>query len=161
MYDAGTVRRSIRCLCNSAVHEHGYSPEATSALLQELDCNLLAMVFRHTARNVYAFETRGRHPLSLHYRGRDLFGQRAVRLYADMDAFTSGTPMASHATEVWLKEDGNLTAASCVRMHYKPGEYDTEYREIQDAPWDCGLELKLKALKENLRHLSRGAEFDQ
>ena len=153
MYDTRTVRNSIRYLYRGAIHEHGYAQETVSALLREVDCKSLAAVFRKAARRVYAFETRGRHPLSLLYRGQDLFGQRAVRIYKDVDAFTSGFPSASHALEVWLKEDGNLVTAACVRMHYDPGDYDTEYREIQGYPWGCGLELKLEALTENLRQM--------
>ena len=153
MYDTRTVRNSIRYLYRGAIHEHGYAQETVSALLREVDCKALAAVFRKAARRVYAFETRGRHPLSLLYRGQDLFGQRAVRIYEDVDAFTSGLPSASHALEVWMKEDGNLVTAACVRTHYDPGDYDTEYREIQGYPWGCGLELKLEALTENLRQM--------
>ena len=161
MFDAGTVRNSIRRLYAGTVHEHGCTPKTVSTLLRDLDCAALAAECQRKARRVYAFETRGRHPLSLHFRGRDLFGQQAVRIYEDVDAFTSGLPMASHATEVWLQENGKLTAVSCVKMHYQPGDFDTEYREIQGCPWDCGLELKEKALTENLRHLGTGLNFEQ
>lgn len=153
MYDARTVRNSMRYLFRGAVHEHGYKPETVNALLREVDCAALAAVFRRAARRVYAFETRGRHPLPPLYRGQDLFGQWAVRIYEDVDAFTSGLPSARHALEVWLKEDGNLVTAACVRTHYDSGEYDTEYREIQGWPWGCGLELKLEVLTENLRQM--------
>ena len=101
MYDTRTVRNSMRYLYRGAVHEHGYKPETVNALLREVDCAALAAVFRRAAHRVYAFETRGRHPLPPLYRGKDLFGQRAVRIYEDVDAFTSGLPSASHALEVW------------------------------------------------------------
>ena len=153
MYDTRTVQHSIRYLYRGTIHEHGCAPETVNALLRQVDCKALAVVFNRDARRVYAYETQGKRPLSLLYRGQDLFGQRAVRIYEDVDAFTSGLPSASHAMEVWLKEDGNLVTTACVRQHYNPGEYDTEYREIQGYPWGCALDLKLEALTENLRRM--------
>ena len=152
MYDTRTVRNSIRYLYRGAVHEHGYAPETVNALLREVDCKALSAVFRKTARSVYAFETRGRQPLPLLYRGRDLFGQRAALLDADSPDGLWCNGLSCH--ELWMQERGTLVTTRCVAVRTRldcGAVMLSDYRSIGKYPWQSELCLNLELLTARLR----------
>ena len=140
-------------LYRGAAFECGGGTECAESLLKTLDFGTLARFCRRNAGRVYAYQTTGKRQLSARYRGRDLLGCRAVRIYdaADSCDFGADAPFASRAFELWLKENGRIVAVSCVSVNFGEDAYATEYREILGVPLRPGVRLDLDALTENLR----------
>ena len=149
MFSEHTLKYSLRYLYRGAVHEYGCSEKDADALLKQLDFRKLALAFRQRARRVYAFETL-KDGFSLpEFRGRDLFGQWAVRVYNDVTPLTDDSlPTLSRAWEVWMKEDGNLVTVSCIT---NTDSCETRFREICGYPFGCALNPKLEDVTEQLR----------
>ena len=140
-------------LYRGAAHECGGGTEHAASLSRTLDFGAVARFCQRNARSVYAYQTTGKCPLSARYRGRDLLGCLAVRIYdaADSCDFAENAPFASRAFELWLKDNGRIVAVSCVSVSFGEDAYATEYREILGVPWRPGVRLDLDALTENLR----------
>ena len=149
MFSEHTLKYSLRYLYRGAVHEYGCSEKDADALLKQLDFRKLALAFRQRARRVYAFETL-KDGFSLpEFRGRDLFGQWAVRVYNDVTPLKDDSlPTLSRAWEVWMKEDGNLVTVSCIT---NTDSCETRFREICGYPFGCALNPKLEDVTEQLR----------
>ena len=149
MFSEHTLKYSLRYLYRGAVHEYGCSEKDADALLKQLDFRKLALAFRQRARRVYAFETL-KDGFSLpEFRGRDLFGQWAVRVYNDVTPLKDDSlPTLSRAWEVWMKEDGNLATVSCIT---NTDSCETRFREICGYPFGCALNPKLEDVTEQLR----------
>ena len=140
-------------LYRGAAFECGGGTEYAESLLKTLDFGTPERFCRRNAGRVYAYRTTGKRPLSARYRGRDLLGCRAVRIYdaADSCDFGADAPFASRAFELWLKENGRIVAVSCVSVNFGEDAYATEYREILGVPLRPGVRLDLNALTDNLR----------
>ena len=82
MYSVDSLEYAVRHLFQGGIGEHGYSEEEVETLLHGIDFEALLQAVRHNAQTVHAYTTDGKAPMSFNYRGRDLFGQRATRLYA-------------------------------------------------------------------------------
>ena len=149
MFSEHTLKHSLRYLYRGAVHEYGCNEKDANALLEQLDFRKLASAFRQKARRVYAFETL-KDGFSLpEFRGRDLFGQWAVRVYNDVTPLKDDSlPTLSRAWEVWMKEDGNLVTVSCIT---NTDSCETRFREICGYPFGCALNPKLEDVTEQLR----------
>ena len=149
MFSEHTLKYSLRYLYHGAVHEYGCNEKDANALLEQLDFRKLASAFRQKARRVYAFETL-KDGFSLpEFRGRDLFGQWAVRVYNDVTPLKDDSlPTLSRAWEVWMKEDGNLVTVSCIT---NTDSCETRFREICGYPFGCALNPKLEDVTEQLR----------
>ena len=159
MFDRRTVRNAMRYLYRGAVYQYGYEQETVDALLLQLEYQPLAAALRRRARRVYAFETRGENPLPPDYNGRDLFGKRAALLCENEDVCETGeagdSPIARRSFELWLKEDGNLVTAFCVKISFGNDEYEAAYREVRGFPWgeDVHLPLNMEVLTAELREM--------
>ena len=149
MFSEHTLKYSLRYLYRGAVHEYDCNEKDANALLEQLDFRKLASAFRQKARRVYAFETL-KDGFSLpEFRGRDLFGQWAVRVYNDVTPLKDDSlPTLSRAWEVWMKEDGNLVTVSCIT---NTDSCETRFREICGYPFGCALNPKLEDVTEQLR----------
>ena len=149
MFSEHTLKYSLRYLYRGAVHEYGCNEKDANALLEQLDFRKLASAFRQKARRVYAFETL-KDGFSLpEFRGRDLFGRWAVRVYNDVTPLKDDSlPTLSRAWEVWMKEDGNLVTVSCIT---NTDSCETRFREICGYPFGCALNPKLEDVTEQLR----------
>ena len=89
--------------------------------------------------------------MSFNYRGKDLFGQRATRLYEDNDQSCASIVLTDRTYELWLLEDMDLVAVACVSLDCGDGEYVTEYREIKEGdPWDSPMYLDLDELVDEI-----------
>ena len=150
MYTPKTVEQSLRYLYRGAIHEQSYSEQCVEDLLRMLDFHALAQLLRHQAEHVHAFTTKGRCPLTLTYRSRDLFNQRATLIYEDTDQFSQGVVNTSRTFELWYLENGNLTAVSCVTISFLHGAFEAQYREERGYPWECGMWLSLEDLTAGL-----------
>ena len=126
MYSVDSLEYAVRHLFQGGIGEHGYSEEEVETLLHGIDFEALLQAVRHNAQTVHAYTTDGKAPMSFNYRGRDLFGQRATRLY-------------------------DLVAVACVSLDCGDGEYVTEYREIKEGdPWDSPMYLDLDELVDEI-----------
>ncbi len=149
MFSEHTLKYSLRYLYRGAVHEYGCNEKDANALLEQLDFRKLASAFRQKARRVYAFEALKDGVSPPEFRGRDLFGQWAVRVYNDVTPLKDDSlPTLSRAWEVWMKEDGNLVTVSCIT---NTDSCETRFREICGYPFGCALNPKLEDVTEQLR----------
>ena len=114
----------------------------------------LASAFRQKARRVYAFEVLKDGVSPPEFRGRDLFGQWAVRVYNDAVPLTKeALPSLSRAWEVWMKEDGNLLSVSCILNKNSVEPLETRFREVCGYPFGCELNLNLDETTTQLRKM--------
>ena len=163
MLSAQTVKNSLRYLYRGAVHEFGYSENTVDALLENLNDLALAWALRQNLRRVYACILLDNGIMSPEFRGQDLFGQSAVRLYtnplsSDEAGNADASALAGHfsrgrAWELWMKEDGNLAGVFSIGVHCGDGSHGMEYREICGYPFGSGSRLNLEAVTEELRRL--------
>ena len=154
MFSEHTLTHSLRYLYRGAVHEYGCDKKDADALLKQLDFRKLATAFRQRARRVYAFETLKDGVSPPEFRGRDLFGQWAVRVYDDVTPLTKNAlPTLSRAWEVWMTEDGNLRTVSCILNKNSVEPLETRFREVCGYPFGCELNLKLDKVNEQLREM--------
>ena len=151
MYNTQCLQFTIETLFRGGIGEHGYTDSEIRELLDELDYGSLLQGVRHNAQTVHAYTTDGKAPMSFNYRGKDLFGQRATRLYEDNDQSCASIVLTDRTYELWLLEDMDLVAVVCVSLDCGDGEYVTEYREIKEGdPWDSPMYLDLDDLVDEI-----------
>lgn len=114
MYSVDSLEYAVRHLFQGGIGEHGYSETEVETLLHGIDFEALLQAVRHNAQTVHAYTTEGKAPMSFNYRGRDLFGQRATRLYEDNDQNCASIVLTDRTYELWLLEDMDLVAVACV-----------------------------------------------
>ncbi len=159
MYSLDSFESAIREMYMQGVESDGYAVDSVEDMLDSIDFHALLQAVRHNAQTVYAYTTHSKAPKSFNYRSRELFGQRATRLYEDVDMTNqSGAIVADRTYELWLLEDMSLVAVACVSVASEREMYITQYREISGErgdPWDSGLCLNLEDLTENLLDLCK------
>ena len=154
MFSEHTLKHSLRYFYRGAVHEYGCNEKDADALLEQLDFRKLASAFRQQARRVYAFETLKDAVSPPEFRGRDLFGQWAVRVYDDVTPLTKDAlPTLSRAWEVWMTEDGNLRTVSCILNKDSVEPLETRFREVCGYPFGCELNPALNDVTTQLRKM--------
>ncbi len=152
MYSVESLENTVRNLYNTGVDRGEYSECEVERLLYGVDFTALTQAVRHKAETVYACTVRNEEPKSLNYCGRELFQQRATRLYTDFDQCTTGKVTVSWTLELWLLEDLTLTVTA--RLLVACGDACcTEYREDKGEPWESGMFLDLEVLTEELLEL--------
>ena len=152
MYSVESLESAVRNLYETGAERGEYSEGEVERLLYGVDFTALTQAVRHKAETVYACTVRNEEPKSLNYRGRELFQQRATRLYTDFDQCTSGKVTVSRTLELWLLEDMTLTVTA--RILVACGDACcTEYREDKGEPWESGMFLDLEVLTEELLEL--------
>lgn len=159
MYSVDSLEQAVRDLYHSGVKRGEYARDYVEQMLYGIDFICLTQAARNNARTVYAYTADSERPKSLNYRGSDLFGQRATRLYTDFDQCVSEAVTASRTVELWLLEDMTVTAVARVSVDFGNGAYRTEYREDKGDPWDSGMFLDLEKLTDELQSLS--AEYTE
>ena len=154
MFSEHTLKHSLRYLYRGAVHEYGCNEKDANALLEQLDFRKLASAFRQKARRVYAFEALKDGVSPPEFRGRDLFGQWAVRVYHKNNKPANDKfPMLSIDWEVWMMEDGNLRTVSCILNKDSVEPLETRFREVCGYPFGCELNLNLDETTKQLRKM--------
>lgn len=154
MYSVESLESAVRNLYETGAERGEYSEGEVERLLYGVDFTALTQAVRHKAETVYACTVRNEEPKSLNYRGRELFQQRATRLYTDFDQCTSGKVTVSRTLELWLLEDMTLTVTA--RILVACGDACcTEYREDKGEPWESGMFLDLEVLTEELLELCK------
>ena len=146
MFTAKMLEDSLRWLYHGAIHNQDYTEAAVEGLLTLIDFPALAQVIRHEAQNVHAFTTDCKCPLHLTYRSRDLFNQRAAKVYEQVDEFSVGTVNTERCYELWLLENGNFSAVTRVGISFRHKFFTAEYREERGDPWGAGMWLDLEQM---------------
>lgn len=137
---------TLRYLYRGAIHNQDYTEVAVEGLLGLIDFPALAQVIRHEAVNVHAFTTDCKCPIHLNYRSRDLFNQRAAKIYEQLDEFSNGRVRTERSHELWLLENGNITAVTRVGVNFLHKFFTAEYREERGDPWGAGMWLDLEQM---------------
>ena len=153
MYSVESLENAIRELYRAGVERGEYSEADIEHMLYDIDFISLVQAIRHNAETVHAYTTQSERPKSINYRGSDLFGQKATRLYTGFDQSIAEAVTASRVEELWLLEDMTITAVACVSVDFGGGAYCTEYREDKGSPWDSGIFLDLQILTDELLEL--------
>ena len=148
-----SVESAIRELYFNVVANEEYSRGEVERLLYGIDYEALVQAVRHHATTVYSYAAQSKNPKSLNYRGADLLGQRATRLYTDFDQTMAETVTITRTVELWLLEDMTFCATARVSVDYGNGAYITEYRESKGDPWESGMNLDLDILTDELLEL--------
>ena len=153
MYSVENLESAIRELYFNGVANEEYSRGEVERLLYGIDYEALVQAVRHHATTVYSYAAQSKNPKSLNYRGADLLGQRATRLYTDFDQTMAEAVTITRTVELWLLEDMTVTAVSCLSVDYGDDAFRTRYRENKGDPWESGMLLDLERLTEDLEAL--------
>lgn len=156
MYSVDSLENTIRDLYRAGAERGDYSEGDIEHMLYDIDFISLTQAVRHNAETVYGYTTQSERPKSINYRGSELFGQRATRLYTGFDQTAAEAVTVSRTEELWLLEDMAIVAVACVSVDYGGGAYCTEYREAKGDPWECGMFLDLNLLTDELMELCAG-----
>lgn len=92
----------------------------------------VCIALRGNAQTVYQYTANGPQDKSFHYRGKELFGQRACLMYSDMERGVYDIATTKYDTELWLLEDMTFAIVHCVTIIFSSEDnyYSTEYRAI-------------------------------
>lgn len=92
----------------------------------------VVMALRNEAETVYQFKVDSSFEMGFKYRSPELFNQRAIRIYAEIESSTfDNETIATYGTELWLLEDMSFAVVRCVSVSHDDGvTYDSEYRTV-------------------------------
>ena len=154
MYKIDSLENAVRELYYSGIAGADYEDAAVEAMLDSIDFYALLQAVRHKAKTVHTYTTQDNAHKHFNYRSGELFGQRATRLYEDVDQTCyNGDVLTGRTYELWLLEDMSLVSVACVSLACDSENFVTQYREVSGErgwPWDSGLCLSLEDLTENL-----------
>ena len=83
MFSVKKVKDEIQALYRYGMDAAGYSKADVEAMLKTIDFFALTQALRHNSETVYSIFIDGDLPDMLRHRGRELFGERAARIYVD------------------------------------------------------------------------------
>lgn len=99
-----------------------------------LDLSCVCMALRNKVETAYEYRLDVAHDEDIHYRGRELFGQRAVKIYSDWVFATNYPFCISYEKELWLLEDMIFVTVSRISMDDtnkgKNNLFQTDYRYL-------------------------------
>ncbi|MBQ9348706.1 MAG: hypothetical protein IJT94_15455 [Oscillibacter sp.] len=151
MFTVESVRNNLQWLYREGVQAAGCDETLVEAMLRTIDYWRLAQALRAEARIVRDCEVHSDCPGAMNDMGKDLFGERAVRLYDDApDGDWCG---GFSCYELWMQERGMLVTTRCVSVRARlvcGAEIITEFRRTEKYPWQSELDLRLEVLTARL-----------
>ena len=151
MFTVESVRNNLQWLYREGVQAAGYDEAFVEAMLSTIDYRRLAQALRAEARIVRDYEAQSDCLCAMNYMGKDLFGERAVLLYADEhDGEWCG---GFSCNELWMQERGVLVTTRCVAVRARMdcgAEIITDFRRMEKYPWQSELDLRLEVLTARL-----------
>ena len=115
MYKIDSLENAVRELYYSGIAGADYEDAAVEAMLDSIDFYALLQAVRHKAKTVHTYTTQDNAHKHFNYRSGELFGQRATRLYEDVDQTCyNGDVLTGRTYELWLLEDMSLVSVACV-----------------------------------------------
>lgn len=81
-----------------------------------LDLACVCLALRNKVETAYEFSMDVSRDEDIHYRGRDLFDQRAVKVYSDWIFATNYPYCISYEQELWLLEDMTFAVVNRISM---------------------------------------------
>ena len=115
MFSVQKVKNEIQSLYRYGMDAVGYSKADVESMLKTIDFAALTQALRHNSETVYSIFIDGDLPDMLRHRGRELFGERAARIYVD-NVLPDAERLEKRVT------DGNLVAGTRAAGHV--GLYD-------------------------------------
>ncbi|MCR0271538.1 hypothetical protein MKA31_05495 [[Clostridium] innocuum] len=90
----------------------------------------VVLALRNNAQIVHEYEVDGSIEFAFKYKGKELFGQRAIKLCSEMEVGASSNQTdVSYYTELWLLEDMSFAVTHCIEMSHDDGiVYESRYR---------------------------------
>lgn len=115
----------------------------------------VVLALRNNAQTVHEYEIEGSIEFAFKYKGKELFGQRAIKICSEMEVGASSNQIdVSYHTELWLLEDMNFAVTHCIEMSHDDGiVYESRYRTFVQKVKDredlfFGLEKLIDTLEE-------------
>lgn len=92
----------------------------------------VCVALRGSAQTVYEYSADGPCEKSFHYRGKELFGQRACLVFSDMERGICDIATTSYESELWMLEDMSFVIVHSTTITFGSDNeiYETEYRTI-------------------------------
>lgn len=131
------MMKSIADICiHFGIRQH-YSADVIASLVGAIPFDMLFHAIRDQAEPVYAYCTNGTRPLTLTYRGRNLFGRSATLLWQEPTLLVEDTDLVTtRYLELWLLEDMTPAVVSCMQIDIgEEADYTSEYREYKGSDW--------------------------
>lgn len=90
----------------------------------------VVMALRNNAQTVHEYEVDGSIEFAFKYKGKELFSQRAIKIFSDMEVGASSNQTdVSYLTELWLLEDMRFAVTHCIEMRHDDGiVYESRHR---------------------------------
>lgn len=121
----------------------------------------VCMALMNQVQSVYQYEVMGSGAAGFKYRGKDLFGLRACKVFEEMLSSSTSLTTVNHFMELWLLEDMNFAVVENINVnmpHTGNEHYSSDYRTIKcivengkDLPFDPYEILEeLSELSENV-----------
>ena len=177
MFSVKKVKDEIQALYRYGMDAAGYSKADVEAMLKTIDFFALTQALCHNSETVYSIFTDGDLPGMFRHRGRELFGERAARIYVDNvfpDAerleervtdgnlvFRRGNGLfEGYSREIWLPQHGPLVTSACMMkgLFCASGWTLTMHHEAGRYPWDSEIRLNLGELTNNLNKMCKPVE---
>lgn len=172
MFSVQKVKNEIQSLYRYGMDAVGYSKTDVESMLKTIDFAALTQALRHNSETVYSIFVDGDLPDMLRHRGRELFGERAARIYVDNVlpdserlekrvtdgnlVFRRGNGLfEGYSRELWLPEHGPLVTSACMThgLFCASGWTLTMHREAGRYPWDSEIRLNLAELTNGLNRM--------
>lgn len=106
----------------------------------------ICMVLMNRVQTVYQYEIMGDEVVGFKYRGKDLFGQRACKVFEELFSSSSSASTVNHFMELWLLEDMSFAVVENINVnmpHTGNNHYSSDYRtvkciveDVSDLPFD-------------------------
>ena len=90
----------------------------------------VVLALRNNAQIVHEYEVDGSIEFAFKYKGKELFSQRAIKIFSDMEVGASSNQTdVSYLTELWLLEDMSFAVTHCIEMRHDDGiVYESRHR---------------------------------
>ena len=151
MFTVESVKNNLEWLYREGVQAAGCDEALVVAMLDMIDYRRLAQALREEAKIVRDYEVHSDCPGAMNYMGRELFGERAVLLYADDPDGDWCGGFSCH--ELWMQERGMLVTTRCVAVRTRMDcgeELLIDFRRMENYPWQSELDLNLEVLTARL-----------
>ena len=106
----------------------------------------VCMALMNQVQTVYQYEVMGNGVVGFKYRGKDLFGLRACKVFEELLSSNSSASTVNHFMELWLLEDMSFAVVENINVnmpHMGSEHYSSDYRTIKcivedasDLPFD-------------------------
>lgn len=160
MFNEKNITQALTQLTNMYEMEHTMR-QFGDIYFEDLYLPDVCMALMNRVQTVFQYEVNSEDSPCFQYRGGDLFGQRACKVFEELISSTNSLSVVNRFWELWLLEDMTFVVVENINMnmaHTKHDHYSTDYRNIKsvvqkysDLPFDFAEILQeLSTLEEEM-----------